>query len=301
MLTRSDNLTGALLMMASMAAFVLNDTLMKAMSGEVPLNQLLFLRGILTSAAVALMAWRMGALIVRPPRRDCLLIFLRVCAEIGAAYFFLTALFNMPLANITAILQALPLTVSLGAALFFSEPIGWRRMLAILIGFAGVLLIIRPGTEGFTIYSLYGLAAVLCVTMRDLTTRQLSRATPSIFVTLLNSLAVMTVFGLACLADPWVPMTPRTWTLTVGAAFFIIGGYLFSVMVMRVGEISFVAPFRFSGLIFALLLGWLAFGDWPDPLTLLGAAIVVGSGLFTFYREAKLGRRKAVSPPLRRH
>ena len=300
-MARSDNLTGALLMMASMACFVLNDTFMKALAGEIPLNQLLFVRGVLTTLAVAIMAWRMNGLMVRPSRRDSGIIAIRTCAEICAAYFFLTALFNMPLANVTAILQALPLTVSLGAALVFREPIGWRRLLAILVGFVGIVLIVRPGTEGFNVYSLYGLAAVCCVTLRDLSTRKLSREIPSIFVTLVNSTAIMVVFGLASLASDWVAMDVRANMLTLSAAVLIIGGYLFSIMVMRVGEISFVAPFRYSGLIFALALGWLAFGEWPDMLTLLGAGIVMGSGLFTLYREAQLGRRKRASHGLRRH
>ncbi len=298
-MARSDNLTGAVLMMASMAAFTLNDMMMKLLAGEIPLYQLLFLRGLLTSVAVAVMAWRMGALVLRLPMRDLGFIGLRTFAEIGAAFFFLTALFNMPLANVTAILQALPLTITLAAAVFLKEPIGWRRLSAILIGLVGVLLIVRPGADGFNIYSLYGLAAVCFVTLRDLATRRLSRETPSMLVTLITSLAIMVVFGLASLAAPWAAMDLRASALTCGAALMIIGGYLFSVMVMRVGEISFVTPFRYTGLIWALGLGWVAFGDWPDAITLTGAAIVVGSGLFMLYREAQIGwtaRRKARRP-----
>jgi len=289
--SRSDNLTGAVLMMASMAAFVLNDTLMKLMAGEVPLFQILFLRGILTSIAVGVICWRMNALRLSLPRRDALLVACRTVAEIGAAYFFLTALFNMPIANLMAILQAAPLAITLFAALLFAEPVGWRRLVAILVGFVGVMLIVRPGTEGFTIYSLYGLGAVACITLRDLATRRLSPETPSMLVTLLTSVAVMVVFGLASLGADWQPMTARHNWLTIGAAVFVIGGYLFSIMVMRVGEISYVAPFRYSGLVFALILGYLVFGDWPDMLTFLGAGIVVASGLFTLYREARAARR----------
>ncbi len=289
---RSENLTSAVLMMASMAAFTLNDTFVKMLAGDIPLFQLLFLRGVLTSGAVALMAWRMGALTARLPRREFRIIAVRVVAETCATYFFLTALFNMPLANVTAILQALPLTISLAAALVFREPLGWRRMSAIAVGFIGVMLIVRPGAEGFNIYSLYGLAAVACVTVRDLSTRQLSRETPSMLVTLITSVAIMAVFGLASLTEDWAPVDLRAGVLTVGASVMIIGGYLFSIMVMRVGEISFVAPFRYTGLIWALVLGWLAFGEWPTAMTLVGAAIVVGSGLFTLYREAQLGRKR---------
>lgn len=298
-MARSDNMTGALLMMASMAAFTVNDTFMKSLAGEVPLFQLLFLRGILTTIAVGIIAWWMGAIRANVPRRDWGVIGLRMIGEIGAAYFFLTALFHMPIANVTAILQAIPLTITLAAAVVFRDPLGWRRMGAIVLGFVGVLLIVRPGTEDFNAYSFYVLAAVGFVTLRDLSTRALSRGTPSMFVTLITSISIMVFFGIASLTDDWVAMDARAAGLTAGAAFMIIGGYLFSIMVMRVGEVSFVAPFRYTGLIWALVLGWLVFGEWPAPLTFLGAAIIVGSGLFTLYREAQLGRKTRLSRDLR--
>ncbi|MHA7850621.1 DMT family transporter [Roseovarius sp.] len=293
---RSDNLTGAVLMMASMAAFTINDTFMKALAGEVPLFQLLFLRGVLTTLAVGVIVWCMGAFRARLSRRDTGSIVLRIVGEIGAAYFFLTALFNMPLANVTAILQAIPLTITLAAALFFGDPVGWRRLSAILVGFVGVMLIVRPGADDFTIYSFYALAAVGFVTLRDLATRRLARETPSMLVTFITSGSIMVFFGLASLTGDWVPMDLRASVLTMGASVMIIGGYLCSIMVMRVGEISFIAPFRYTGLIWALVLGWLVFDEWPEPITLVGAAIVVGSGLFMLYREAQLGRKRRFSP-----
>jgi Permeases of the drug/metabolite transporter (DMT) superfamily len=222
-------------------------------------------------------------------------IALRMVGEIGSAYFFLTALFNMPIANVTAILQALPLTITLAAALVFGDPIGWRRMSAILIGLVGVMLIVRPGAEDFTIYSIYALIAVGFVTLRDLATRRLSKETPSMLVTFITSASMMLFFGLASLTIDWAPMDGRAYGLTIGAAVMIIGGYLCSIMVMRVGEISFIAPFRYTGLIWALILGWLIFDEWPEPITLLGAAIVVGSGMFMLYREAQLGRQTRFS------
>jgi len=294
-MARSDNLTGAVLMMASMASFTLNDTLMKAMSGQIPLFQLLFLRGVLTTAAVALIAWRMRAFSVRLSRRDRGFVVLRTVAETGAAYFFLTALFNMPIANVTAILQVLPLTITLAAWMFLGEPVGWRRLAAIIVGFIGVMLIIRPGAADFNAYSLYALTAVGFVTLRDLSTRQLSRQVPSMHVTLVTSAAIMVFFGLASLTGDWVAMGPREAGLTAGAALMIIGGYLFSIMVMRVGEIGVVAPFRYTGLIWALILGWLVFGEWPALLTLLGATIVAGSGLFTLWRESRLARAERIA------
>ena len=279
------NLRGALLMMASMAAFTLNDSLLKLTDGALPLFQLLFLRGVLTTLLIFGLARSLGTIHFEISRRDWGLIVLRSLAEIGAAYFFLTALFSMPLANVTAILQVLPLTVTLGSALFFGEAVGWRRMLAIFIGFSGMLLIVRPGPDGFNIFALYALIAVVCVTVRDLSTRRLSSGVPSLTVTLTASLGITLFSGFASLGNEWMPVTLQQGALVAGASVFILGGYLFSVLVMRIGDVSFVAPFRYSGLIWALILGWFLFGDWPDALTLLGAAIVVATGLFTLYRE----------------
>lgn len=286
----SPNVIGALLMMASMACFTINDAFIKATDGALPLSQLLFLRGVLATTFIAVLAMTRGGVRARLPASDWLLIALRSSAEVGAAYFFITALLNMPLANVTAILQVLPLTVTLGAALFFKEAIGWRRMVAILVGFSGMLLIVRPGTDGFTVYSVYALAAVGCVTARDLSTRRMSKAVPSLLVTLLASLTVLLASGLVSLTIEWAPVTPQLAGLLLGSSLFIVGGYFFSVQVMRAGDVSFIAPFRYTGLIWALALGWFVFGDWPVPITLLGAGIIVATGLFTLYRERRLLR-----------
>jgi S-adenosylmethionine uptake transporter len=284
----SPNTVGALFMMASMACFTINDALIKLTDGAVPLMQLLFLRGVLSSLMIFGLARWLGALHFKIARRDWAVIAIRSLAEVGAAYFFITALLNMPLANVTAILQVLPLSVAVGAALVFREPLGWRRMGAIALGFMGMLLIVRPGPEGFSLWSLYALIAVGCVTVRDLATRRLSPGVPSMTVSLVAATTVMTCAGVASVATEWVAITPRLGALIVGASVFIIGGYFFSVQVMRVGEITFIAPFRYTGLIWALVLGWLVFGDWPTPLTLVGAGIVVATGLFTLHRERKV-------------
>lgn len=287
----SDNLKGAVLMIFSMASFTFNDSFIKLIGPDMPLFQLLFLRGVVTSALIYILARSMGAIKLRLPMSDWSLIGLRSASEVAAAYFFLTALMNMPLANVTAILQVIPLTVTLASAVFFREAIGWRRMLAILVGFTGMLLIVRPGPEGFGLYAGYAMAAVVCVTVRDLSTRRMSAEVPSMTVTLSASISVMLFSAVAMFADPWVPVTLRQAGLLGGASFFIIGGYLFSVMVMRVGDVGFVAPFRYTGLLWALLLGFVVFGDWPDALTLVGATIVVATGVFTLVREGRVRRR----------
>ncbi|SLN71427.1 EamA-like transporter family protein [Roseovarius albus] len=300
-MSRSDNMTGAVLMMASMAAFTINDTLMKMLAGAAPLNQLLFLRGVLMTVALIGLVWWVKAYPRGIPNRDWWLIALRALAETFVIYFFLTALFNMPLANITAILQALPLTITLAAAVFLKEPAGWRRITAILVGFVGVLLIVRPGAADFNFYSMYGLAAVACITCRDLITRRLSPQTPSLFVTLVATVTVTVIFGAFSLRDTWAPMGMRDLGTLIAAAAFVTIGFLSAVMVMRVGEVSYTIQFRYSGLLWALLLGWVVFGDWPDALTMIGASLVVGSGMFTLLREARLAQKKSSEPDPHRH
>ena len=288
----SPNVAGALLMMASMAAFTINDAFIKVAGAQMPLMQILFLRGILTTALILALAVALGQFQFRMARRDWILVGLRTLSEIGAAIFFLSALMNMPIANVTAILQVLPLSVSLGAALFLSEPLGWRRLLAIAVGFAGMLLIVRPGADGFSIWAVYALCAVVCITMRDLVTRRLSKDVPSMTVTLAASVGVVAFAAVASAAVEWQPVTLDLAALIAGAGVFVLGGYYFSVRVMRVGDIGFIAPFRYTSLIWALVIGFVIFGEWPDAMTFVGAAIVVGTGLFTLYRE-RLALRRA--------
>lgn len=288
-------------MVVAMATFTFNDTAIKSLEGSLPLAQTILLRGLATSLLMVLVAARMGALRFSLPRRDWGRIALRSLADLGATFLFLGALFHMPLANLTAILQALPLTVALGAALVYREPLGWRRLVAISIGFGGVLLIVRPGAEGFNTYALWGLGAVVFVTIRDLAARRLTPGTPSITVALVGSVLITAAAAVAvATGEGWQPVTAPVAGRIALASVFILVGYLASVAVMRVGEIGFVAPFRYTGLIWALLLGWLVFGDWPDRLTLAGAAIVVVTGLFTLYRERALARRAAASADVAR-
>ncbi len=286
----SPNVLGSLMMVASMAAFTVNDTFIKMTNGDVPLWQMLFLRGLLTTTLIAGLGLWMRNMHFRIDRRDWTLIIVRSGSEIGAAYSMITALLNLPLANVTAVLQMLPLTVSLCAALFLGEALGWRRMAAILIGFMGMLLIVRPGVEGFDVMSIYALLAVAFVTLRDLVTRPMSRSVPSATITFVGSCFLTTFAGLASISQGWSDITPWLGTLIALAGVTIVGAYFFSVLAIRQGEIGFVAPFRYTSLLWALLLGWLVFGDWPDMLTLLGAGIIVATGIFTLWRERRIRR-----------
>ncbi|GAA6208819.1 DMT family transporter [Cognatishimia sp. WU-CL00825] len=290
----SNNLQGALLMVAAMACYTFNDALIKFMGGDMSMSQLFVLRGLPTILFVGILTYRAGAMTPQLNRSDWMLISLRSLSELLAAYLFVSALRQMEIANVTAVLQVLPLTVALAAALFFQEPLGWRRFVAIGIGFLGMVLIVRPGPEGFNPATFNALAAVVFITIRDLTARRLSAEVPSLFVALHAAVCVTVLAsGVLLIQGSWQPVAAGDGLLILGMAVFIGGGYLFSTMVMRVGDIGFVAPFRYTGLVWALLIGLLVFGDWPDALTLLGAAIVVGTGLFTLFREARANRSQA--------
>tara|TARA_R110002051_G_scaffold292899_1_gene357841 strand:- start:1004 stop:1909 length:906 start_codon:yes stop_codon:yes gene_type:complete len=291
MMQISDNMRGAGLMVGSMVAFTINDAFMKGLAGEIPLFQALFVRGVATVICLVILAYFLRQLDFKQSKRDWGMILLRAIAEVGGAYFFITALFNMPIANASAILQALPLTVALGGAIFLRETLGWRRVLAIITGFVGVMLIVRPGSEGFTIYSIYALLAVACVTMRDLVVRRMSRHVPSVFVALVAAFFVMLSGAVVTATQVWVPVDSNAGLLLLGSAAFVVFGYVFSVAAMRTGELGFVAPFRYASLITALILGWAVFGDWPRNITLLGAFIVVATGMFTLYREQVAAKR----------
>lgn len=295
-MTAIDNTRGALLMVAATAAFTVSDALMKLLAAELPVLQAIALRGVPATACFVAVALRAGVQRVRLSRTDARLVGIRALADMATTFFFLTALAHMPLADLTAMLQALPLTVPLAAAVFLGEPLGWRRLTAILAGFAGVMLIVRPGPGGLDLYALYGLASVVCITLRDIVTRRLSPAVPSLLAALVSVGAVtLAAAASGLVTGDWVALSPRAALWVAGSAAAIFAGYLCSVMAMRRGELGFVSPFRYTGLVWALMLGLAVFGDWPDGLTMAGAAIVVATGLYTLHRE-RVRHRAAAAP-----
>jgi len=291
----TDNVFGAILMAVSMLSFISNDALMKFLFQTISVEQGIFMRGLVSVPLLALIAYLRKSLFVRIDWRNWRVILTRAFAELAATMAFLTALSNMPLANITAILQALPLTVTMFAAIFFGEQVGWRRWGAILAGFIGVLIIIRPSDDGFNEYAVLAIVAVACVTVRDAITRRLDRSVPSLFVAFISAIPIFIYGGVATATTGWTVVSGAMIGIVVVAAIAITCGYLFAVMAMRNGEISFVAPFRYTGMIWAILFGFLLFGDLPDAATILGTMIVIGMGVYAFHRERIRQRASASS------
>lgn len=285
----SDNMRGAGLMTLSLAGFTLNDSVMKFVGANLDLFQAIFVRGLFVTTLIGLLAWRTNAFSSRPDKRDTVLIALRSAAELGATFCFLNALIKMPIANVTAILQTLPLTVAVAAFFVYGERFRWHRGIAILAGLVGVLFIIRPGTEGFNSYSLLALVAVLFVTLRDMTSRSLSRGVPSLLVAFVASLTITCAAGLVSVwLNRWTALSAGQAGYLALAAMFIFVGYYCAVAAMRVGDISFVSPFRYTAMIWATLMGWIVFGDIPGMLTSFGMAVIAGAGLYTWMRERKV-------------
>jgi drug/metabolite transporter (DMT)-like permease len=281
----SDNFRGAVIMTICMGAFVLNDAFVRLAGNTVPLAQILFLRGLLTTVVLMAFAFYLGIFQSVLQTGDKWLIFFRSVIEGLTAYFFLTAVMNMPFANVTAILQILPMTVTLAAAFMFKERVGAFRISLILIGFIGVTLIINPSKDGFNLYAGYALIAVALITMRDLITRKLSIDIHTLLPTVSASLGVFLFSTILMINTPFQPLSLDNSSFIGLAALFIIFGYYTAVLVMRSGEISFISPFRYSAIIFALLIGVVFFNEWPNASALLGILLVTASGGILLYRN----------------
>jgi len=285
----TDNARGILLMCGSMLAFTLNDTLVKAVINDgMSLFQTIVLRGVVAAFGLIVLAlWQNGRLNLWPKGPDRKFLALRTFGEVGGTFCFLVALTHMPLANLSAIMQSLPLVVTLAAAVVLREPIGWRRIAAIVVGFIGVMIIIRPGAAAFDEWSVLGLGSVGFVVIRDLATRRFSGALPSTTGAIWAAVAVLVMGLIGVSKEGWEPVSLRAGIEIAGSAGFLIVGYICAIMVMRVGEIGVVAPFRYTSLLFAIILGWLLFGTLPDFWTVLGGAIVVASGIYMLLRERR--------------
>ncbi|HEX7079530.1 MAG TPA: DMT family transporter [Gammaproteobacteria bacterium] len=282
-----DNLRGSLLMIAAMVGFALEDVLIKQTASALPMGQVLALIGCGGTVIFSTLALANGKRIVS---REVLSrpVVLRNLGEMAGSITFVAALVLTTLSSASAILQAAPLAVTLGAALFLGETVGWRRWTAIVIGFVGVLLVIQPGLAGFTPASLLAVVAVAALALRDLS----SRAVPANVTSLqLAAWAFMSNIpaGVAMmLAMGTPPVGLAVPDVARFGAMFVVGGFAYYALIgaTRTGEVSVVVPFRYTRLVFAMVLGNLVFGERPDFLMLTGAALIVGTGLYTIWRGA---------------
>ncbi len=278
------NLRGSLIMVLSMALFAMEDMFLKWLTVALPIGQILLVSGFFGMAFFAIVARAQG---LRTFTRAALhpAVWLRNLGEVVGTLAYLTALASVPLATVSAVLQAMPLAVTLGAALFMGERVGWRRWLAIIIGFTGVLIVIRPGSDSFTPAAMWVTLAVAALALRDLASRRIPASSTDAQVSTWG-LAAVALLGAGLLTGQTaiIPTTLQTLQLT-GMLVFGTLGYWAITAATRTGDVSVVSPFRYIRLVFAVLIGTLIFAETPDTYTLIGSAIIVGSGLYAFMRQ----------------
>ena len=287
-----NNFKGILLMLIAMAGFTMEDLFMKKLSVNLSTGQILITLGFGSSLVFALMAKSKGYKLTAKIFWSKGMI-IRQFAEGIAAVAFITSLTLIPLSTVAAVFQATPLVITMGAALFLGEAVGWRRWLAIIVGLIGVLIIIRPGLNSFDPNVVYILIAVLFVTVRDLITRKLPMNVPSTIVSF-QAFASLIIAGgiLIFLSDQKiVGLDKNQIYFVLGGIIFGVIGYYCIVASTRIGEAGVVTPFRYSRLLFAIIIGFLFFNERPDFYTLLGASIVIMTGIYTVLRERYLARR----------
>jgi drug/metabolite transporter (DMT)-like permease len=263
--------------------------MIKLANSELPLGEIIFFRGLFATVLLLPLVLFTGAHRQVDQLRNWA-VFWRTVAEVCAAFLFLLALFQIPIANANAILQVVPLMVTAAAAIFLKEVVGWRRWLAIAVGFVGVLIVIRPGLSGFDTYSLVALVAMLFITLRDMTTRVMPRALPALLVALLTAIVVCIagpIFAML-VAEQWAAPSVRSISLIGGASFLLIGGYLTAIDFMRHGDIAVIAPFRYSVVVWAIIVGFVVWGEVPDLPMVVGTTIIIATGIYTFRRERRL-------------
>ncbi len=262
-----------------MGCFVVNDAMMKWAGQQLPFGQLVFTRGVFALVWIWLaMRWLAQPLTMGSFRNRT--VWWRSLVEAAGSAGFLLSLMHLPLANATAINMAVPLVITCMAALWLKVAVTMRQAVAVAAGFAGVLLVIQPASSGFTAYAWLCLAATLCHAVRDLITRGVDRGVPSLHITFSGALAVTVMAGVIMLIQGQVVASALTLVVLVGASLFLSLGYYCVIACMRTGDVAVVTPFRYSGLLFAVVLGWALWGTLPNAMAWGGIALLVASGVY---------------------
>jgi drug/metabolite transporter (DMT)-like permease len=287
------NLRGAILMVLAMAGFAFEDMFVKSAARQLPVGEILILFGLGGMLCFMALTKRRGEPLYHPAILSRPLL-IKAAMEVMGRLGYTVALALTPLSNASAILQATPLVVVAGAALIFHEPVGWRRWAAIALGFVGVLIILRPGLEGFELASLWAVVGMLGFAGRDLATRAAPPVLSNVQLGIYGFLMLIpTGVILLMFTGGAVVPAPREALDLLAAVGFGVAAYYGLTAAMRMGEVGVITPFRYTRLVFALILGVVVFAERPDALTLIGAAVIIGSGIYTLIRGRQVARAAA--------
>lgn len=283
----SSNVVGVLWMIGAMAGFAIEDALLKGASVALPLGQVLILFGLGGAMVFAGLARRQSEPLFVP---DVLSRPMQVRAvfEVTGRLFYVLALALIPLSAATVILQATPLVVVAGAALFFGEHVGWRRWAAIFVGLAGVVVIVQPGTDSFSALSILAVIGMLGFAGRDLASRAAPATLSTVVLGFYGFLAIVLAGVLYALwqSTPFIWPKAAVWGMMALAVIAGVAAYSCLMKAMRTGEVSAVTPFRYSRLLFGGAIGVFWFGETLTVPMLIGSGLIVMSGLFLIKRNA---------------
>ncbi len=300
----TDNLKAIILMVVCMMCFAIDDAAIKAAGtfddGFATPGEIVLIKGVLGGLLYGALLRSEGKHLTFDLVRSLFsdrLLNVRTFGDLLSAMAIITALSLMPLSEFSAIMQVQPLVVTLGAALILKETVGWRRWSAICVGFVGVLIIIQPTGEGYDASTLWAVLAVVGLAIRDLATRRIKvRFSTFSIVTVVAWLLVPMGIVMHFIMTPGPMLNDiswQAWALIIGGGLFGMVGYYAITVSMRIGELSAIAPYRYTRLVAHLTLAYIFFAEVPTPAMMIGAALVIGAGLFTLYRERKLSRRPA--------
>lgn len=266
-------------MTAGMFGYVVNDAFIKRAAEDLPLFQSIFLRGVVITALLLVIVRIRGS---AAPMQSYVggPILLRMLFEALGTVAYLVTLTKVPLAGLSAVMQLVPLAVTFAAARLLRERVNIHRIVSLLIGFAGVLCVIRPGGDDFTPWFLGGIVAVVMVVARELATRQVPAEISGTAIALGTAVVITSMGAVISVFEGWqTPSVLVLALLSTGAGFLCLG-YVASVNSIRLGDLSFSAPFRYTVLVFAIALQIIVFGEVPDALTFVGSGLVAAAGFY---------------------
>lgn len=279
----SENTKGAFLISLAAACYVMSDIFMKFLSSEISMFQITFLRGLLVTFFLFSYCYISKASFFIREWKDRFVIGIRSILEVIMTYTFLAALFNMNVANANAILQLIPLMVLLGSFAFLRQSPKTHEWIAVLVGCLGAVIIIRPGALDFNFYTIHALVAVFCLAARDLLTVRLNKKIPSNIVAFYSAL-MLTLASFLLSKEPVHFGDLSNSLFILYTAIFVSIGYIASVAAMRFGDVTFVSPFRYTALLWAMAMGFIFFKEIPKFTTLLGGLIIILAGIYIFYK-----------------
>lgn len=285
-------------MILAMAGFAMEDLFIKLLSERLSVAQILLMSGLLGAPLFYMLLKSQGHRFWTAELLDRR-VLIRTISEMLGGVLFVTALATGELSMVAVILQASPLLMVIGAAVFLGENVGWRRWVAVAVGFCGMLLVVRPGTATFDASVIWAILSIIMLAARDLSTRLVDPRIPSLQLSTAAFAIYIPTGLLLLLITPAQAVSPTDTEMMQLVACVAFGMLAYSAIVgaTRIGEVSAIVPFRYSRLLFALLIAGIVLGERPDALTLLGAAILIASGLYTLYREARLRAKQAKATP----